>query len=211
MPRSLYRLAGPDSSSKSASDGLPKSVLDSTLGESASLSLPSSGTDGEEIVHGLARTLSASGPLPGDLCGPGVVQGDLLSCGQLALSGQNDRTGAKTIIPISPIVRSKRCGAIPYVGILENTSVRSEVKKRVKKDNLVSREELLALLERVEARSLQEGDGQILKAVIEKTFRVRHLHWEGKITKAGPAIDPAFVILGNLTHLKSGIFSNIIG
>jgi len=59
------------------------------------------------------------------------------------------------------------------------------VKKRVKKDNLVSREELLALLERVEARSLQEGDGQILKAVIEKTFRVRQLYWEGKITSKG--------------------------
>jgi len=59
------------------------------------------------------------------------------------------------------------------------------VKKRVKKDNLVSREELLALLERVEARSLQEGDGQILKAVIEKTFRVGQLHWEGKITSKG--------------------------
>jgi hypothetical protein len=59
------------------------------------------------------------------------------------------------------------------------------VKKRVKKDNLVSREELLALLERVEARSLQEGDGQILKAVIEKTFQVRQLHWEGKITSKG--------------------------
>ena len=43
------------------------------------------------------------------------------------------------------------------------------MKKRVKKDNLVSREEILALLERVEARSLKEGDGQILKAVIEKT------------------------------------------
>lgn len=56
------------------------------------------------------------------------------------------------------------------------------MKKRVKKDNLVSREELLALLERVETRSLNEGDGQILKAVIEKTFRVRQLHWEGKIT-----------------------------
>lgn len=59
------------------------------------------------------------------------------------------------------------------------------MKKRMKKDNLVSREELLALLERVEARSLQEGDGQILKAVIEKTFWVRQLHWEGKITSQG--------------------------
>ena len=59
------------------------------------------------------------------------------------------------------------------------------MKKRAKKDNLVSREELLALLERVETRSLKEGDGQILKAVIEKTFRVRELHWEGKITSKG--------------------------
>lgn len=59
------------------------------------------------------------------------------------------------------------------------------MKKRVKKDNLVSREELLALLERVEARSLNEGDGQIIKAVIEKIFRVRQLHWEGKITSKG--------------------------
>lgn len=59
------------------------------------------------------------------------------------------------------------------------------MKKRMKKDNLVNREELLALLERVETRSLQEGDGQILKAVIEKTFRVRQLHWEGKITSKG--------------------------
>ena len=55
------------------------------------------------------------------------------------------------------------------------------MKKRVKKDNLVSREELLALLERVEARSLNEGDGQIIKAVIEKTFTLRQLYWEGKI------------------------------
>ena len=47
------------------------------------------------------------------------------------------------------------------------------MKKRVKKDNLVSREELLALLERVEAWSLKEGDGQILKAVIEKTRYLR--------------------------------------
>ena len=51
----------------------------------------------------------------------------------------------------------------------------------MKKKNRVSREELLALLERVEAQSLKEGDGQILKAVIEKTFTLRQLYWEGKI------------------------------
>ena len=36
-------------------------------------------------------------------------------------------------------------------------------------------------IERVEARSLKEGDGQILKSIIEKTFTLRQLYWEGKI------------------------------
>jgi hypothetical protein len=48
------------------------------------------------------------------------------------------------------------------------------------KKNHVSREELLALLERLKAESLKEGDAQILKAVIEKTFTLRQLYWEGK-------------------------------
>jgi len=51
----------------------------------------------------------------------------------------------------------------------------------MKKKNRVSREELLALLERLEAQSLREGDTQILKAVIEKTFTLRQLYWEGKM------------------------------
>jgi hypothetical protein len=51
----------------------------------------------------------------------------------------------------------------------------------MKKKNRVSREELLALLERLEAQSLKEGDAQILKAVIEKTFTLRQLYWEGKM------------------------------
>ena len=51
----------------------------------------------------------------------------------------------------------------------------------MKKDNLVSREELMAMLERVKAQSLKEGDGQILKAIIEKTFTLRDLYWEGKL------------------------------
>jgi hypothetical protein len=93
--------------------------------------------------------------------------------------------GGKTITPISLIDPSRRSGGTRYAGILKNSSVRSAVKKRMKKDNLVNREELLALLERVEARSLKEGDGQLIKAVIEKTFRVRQLHWEGKITSKG--------------------------
>ena len=52
----------------------------------------------------------------------------------------------------------------------------------MKKNNRVSREELLALLERVEARSLNEGDGQILKAVLEKTLLIEQKYREGKIT-----------------------------
>ena len=51
----------------------------------------------------------------------------------------------------------------------------------MKKDNLLTPEEFAALIERVEAQSLKEGDGQILKAVIEKTFTLRQLYWEGKI------------------------------
>jgi hypothetical protein len=51
----------------------------------------------------------------------------------------------------------------------------------MKKKNRVSREELLALIERLEAESLKEGDAQILKAVIEKTFTLRQLYWEGKM------------------------------
>ena len=51
----------------------------------------------------------------------------------------------------------------------------------MRKENLVSREELLALLERVKAHSLKEGDGRLLKAIIEKTFTVRDLYWAGKL------------------------------
>ena len=51
----------------------------------------------------------------------------------------------------------------------------------MKKKNRVSREELLALLERVEAQSLKEGDGQILKAVLEKTLLIGQKYREGKI------------------------------
>jgi hypothetical protein len=49
------------------------------------------------------------------------------------------------------------------------------------KKNCVSGEELLALLARLEAQSLKEGDAQILKAVIKKTFTLRQLYWEGKM------------------------------
>jgi hypothetical protein len=56
------------------------------------------------------------------------------------------------------------------------------VKKRMKKDNLLTPEEFAALIERLEARSLKEGDGQILKAVLEKTLLIEQKYREGKIT-----------------------------
>ena len=52
----------------------------------------------------------------------------------------------------------------------------------MKKDNLLTREEFAALIERLEARSLKEGDGQILKAVLEKTLLIERKYREGKIT-----------------------------
>ena len=55
----------------------------------------------------------------------------------------------------------------------------------MKKENRLSLEELAALLERVEARSLKEGDEQIIHAVIEKTLTLRQLYWEGKIPSQG--------------------------
>ena len=42
----------------------------------------------------------------------------------------------------------------------------------MKKEDRLSLEELAALLERVEARPLKEGDGQILTAVLEKTLLI---------------------------------------
>jgi len=52
----------------------------------------------------------------------------------------------------------------------------------MKKEDRLSLEEIAALIERVEARSLKKGDGQIIKAVIEKTLTIEQLFREGKIT-----------------------------
>ena len=52
----------------------------------------------------------------------------------------------------------------------------------MKKEDRLSPEEFAALIERLEARSLKEGDGQIIKAVIEKTLMIEQLFREGKIT-----------------------------
>jgi hypothetical protein len=52
----------------------------------------------------------------------------------------------------------------------------------MKKEDRLSLEEIAALIGRVEARSLKKGDGQIIKAVIEKTLTIEQLFREGKIT-----------------------------
>ena len=51
----------------------------------------------------------------------------------------------------------------------------------MKKEDCISMEEIEALIERAEARSLKEGDEQIIKAVIEKTLRIEQLVKEGKV------------------------------
>ena len=52
----------------------------------------------------------------------------------------------------------------------------------MKKEDFVSREEIAALIERAEARSLKEGDEQIITAVIKKTLLIEQRVKEGKIT-----------------------------
>jgi hypothetical protein len=52
----------------------------------------------------------------------------------------------------------------------------------MKKEDFVSRGEIAALIERAEARSLKEGDEQIITAVIKKTLLIEQRVQEGKIT-----------------------------
>jgi len=52
----------------------------------------------------------------------------------------------------------------------------------MKKENRLTLEEFAALIERLEAQSLKEGDGKILKAVLEKTLLIEQKYREGKIT-----------------------------
>ena len=52
----------------------------------------------------------------------------------------------------------------------------------MKKEDYISSEEIAALIERAEARSLKEGDEQIITAVIKKTLMIEQLVKEGKIT-----------------------------
>ncbi len=51
----------------------------------------------------------------------------------------------------------------------------------MKKEDCISSEEIAALIERTEARSLKEGDGQIIVEVIRKTMMIEQLVKEGKL------------------------------
>ena len=51
----------------------------------------------------------------------------------------------------------------------------------MKKEDYISSEEIEALIDRTEARSLKEGDGQIIAEVIRKTMMIEQLVKEGKL------------------------------
>jgi hypothetical protein len=55
----------------------------------------------------------------------------------------------------------------------------------MKKQDTIRPEEIEALIERAEARSLKEGDGQIIAEVIKKMVEIERLFKEGKITSRG--------------------------
>jgi hypothetical protein len=51
----------------------------------------------------------------------------------------------------------------------------------MKKEDCISSEEIAALIERAEARSLKKGDGQIIAEVIRKTLMIEQWVKEGKV------------------------------
>jgi hypothetical protein len=51
----------------------------------------------------------------------------------------------------------------------------------MKKKDFITSEEIAALIERAETRSLKEGDEQIITAVIQKTLMIEQLVKEGKV------------------------------
>jgi hypothetical protein len=57
-----------------------------------------------------------------------------------------------------------------------------KVDKTRPREDFISLEEIAALIERAEARSLKEGDGQIIVEVIGKTLLIEQMAKEGKIT-----------------------------
>ena len=53
----------------------------------------------------------------------------------------------------------------------------------MKKGNLTL-EDFAGLTQRIKAQSLKKGDGQILEAVLKKTFLIQQKYREGKITSS---------------------------
>jgi hypothetical protein len=51
----------------------------------------------------------------------------------------------------------------------------------MKKKDFITSEEIAALIERAETRSLKEGDEQIITAVIQKTLMIEQMVKEGKV------------------------------
>lgn len=56
-----------------------------------------------------------------------------------------------------------------------------KVDKTRLREDCISPEEIVALIERAEARSLKEGDEQIITEVIRKTLMIEQLVKEGKV------------------------------
>jgi hypothetical protein len=52
----------------------------------------------------------------------------------------------------------------------------------MKEEDRITSDEIAALIDRTEARSLKEGDEQIITAVIKKTLLIEQMAKEGKIT-----------------------------
>jgi len=52
----------------------------------------------------------------------------------------------------------------------------------MKKEDRLTLEEFAGLIERLEARSLKKGDGQILETVLKNTLLIQQKYREGKIT-----------------------------
>jgi len=52
----------------------------------------------------------------------------------------------------------------------------------MRKEDRITSEEIAALIERTEARTLKEGDAELITAVIKKMVEIEQLYHEGKIT-----------------------------
>jgi len=54
----------------------------------------------------------------------------------------------------------------------------------MKHEDRITSEEIAALIERTETRALEEGDAQIITAIIKKMVEIEELYNERKITSA---------------------------